>query len=222
MSFAMLRARADSTEVQLASALDENVRRGLEAVRLALNLPEPADSATLEAYNMRRRTAQSVGRGGTVSILARDPVTQSVVLSSRTNLARAESLESLADRYRVELHKKWAIAFACLVFTLIGPPIALRFPRGGVGMVVGMSTGIFSVYWIGLIAGEALADRRIADPIVAMWLANAIFLVVGLWLASRMGRARGTTRGGGLPELWATLARPLRGLSRRRAHGAAT
>ena len=221
MSFAMLRSHADSTARQLQEVLDENAERSTEAVRLALNLPEAADSATLEAFGMRRRAVQSISPGAAVSVLARDPVTQSVVVSNRANASRTEALEARVDQYRVELHKKWAIAFACLVFTLIGPPLALRFPRGGVGMVIGMSTGIFAIYWIGLIAGEALADRRIAEPIVAMWIANAIFLAVGLVLAARMGRAVGTVRGGSFEGVGTRLRRLLR-RSPARARGAAT
>jgi lipopolysaccharide export system permease protein len=79
---------------------------------------------------------------------------------------------------------------------LIGPPLALRFPRGGVGLVIAASSVIFSVYWVGLIAGESLADRRVADPAVTMWAGNALFLVAGLILASRMAYTSGHARGG--------------------------
>ena len=43
------------------------------------------------------------------------------------------------DRYRVEIEKKFSIAAACVVFVLLGAPIALRFPRGGVGLTIGVS-----------------------------------------------------------------------------------
>src|SRR5881409_2627773 len=40
--------------------------------------------------------------------------------------------------YEVEIQKKYAIAAACLIFALVGAPAALRFQRGGVGLVIGM------------------------------------------------------------------------------------
>jgi lipopolysaccharide export system permease protein len=101
------------------------------------------------------------------------------------------------SRFEVEIHKKLAIAVACLVFVLIGPPLALRFPTAGVGFVVLASAVIFFVYWIFLIAGEAMADRRVADPAVTMWLGNVIFFAAALPLVARMGHSSGTTRGGG-------------------------
>ncbi|MEA3245667.1 MAG: LptF/LptG family permease, partial [Gemmatimonadota bacterium] len=38
----------------------------------------------------------------------------------------------------VEIEKKFAIATACLIFALLGAPIAFRFPRGGVGLTIGV------------------------------------------------------------------------------------
>jgi lipopolysaccharide export system permease protein len=69
----------------------------------------------------------------------------------------------------VEIHKKYAIAFACLIFILLGAPFAMRFPQGGVGMVIATSVGIFFLYWMGLIGGERLAERGHLEPWVAMW-----------------------------------------------------
>jgi lipopolysaccharide export system permease protein len=86
------------------------------------------------------------------------------------------------------------------VFVLIGAPIALRFPRGGVGLVIGVSLVVFAIYYVGLIAGESLADRNFLTPFWAMWAANVILTIVGLILLVRMGREGATSRGGDLTE----------------------
>ena len=150
---------------------------------------------TMQLYQTRNSTRAFTD--GT-SLLSRDPITQSVVISSRTRASRGATLRAAANRYKVEIHKKLAIAFACLVFTIIGPPLALRFRTGGVGMVAATSSGIFAIYWLGLIGGETLADRRFADPAITMWLANLVFLGVGLILVSRMGSTTSTARGQGI------------------------
>ena len=86
-------------------------------------------------------------------------------------------------------------------------------------MVVAASTGIFAIYWMGLIGGESLADRRVADPLFTMWVPNFVFAVVGVLLVTRMGRAGATVRGGGLEDTWLrlkdALMRPRRGRGRR-------
>ncbi len=103
--------------------------------------------------------------------------------------------------FDVEIHKKFALAAACVVFVLLGAPIALRFPRGGVGLVIGVSIAVFALYYVGLIAGEALANEGLLPAFAAMWLANIIFTIVGLLLLARMGREASTARGGDMSEL---------------------
>jgi hypothetical protein len=77
--------------------------------------------------------------------------------------------------------------------------------------VIAASTIIFSVYWVGLIAGESLANRRVADPVVAMWVSNAVFLTAGLILSARMSRASVNTRGESMTDIFrALLAKVLR------------
>jgi lipopolysaccharide export system permease protein len=87
------------------------------------------------------------------------------------------------------------------VFVLVGAPIALRFPRGGVGVVIGVSFFVFAVYYVGLIGGESLANNNLMSPFWAMWLDNVFFLLVGLLLISRMGREGVTSRGGNMGEM---------------------
>jgi lipopolysaccharide export system permease protein len=104
-----------------------------------------------------------------------------------------------AAHFLVEIHKKYVIATACMVFVLVGVPVAIRFPRGGMGLVIGVSLAIFAVYYIGLIAGESLADRLAAPPWI-LWTPNALFTLAGLallYVAHRSGvtRRRAALRG---------------------------
>ena len=68
--------------------------------------------------------------------------------------------QSTIDGDSVEIEKKFAIAAACVIFVLLGAPVALRFPRGGVGLTIGVSLGVFGLYYVGLVAGEALARAQ--------------------------------------------------------------
>lgn len=124
-------------------------------------------------------------------------------MPSEAEMQRADAIRQMqsnrkeANQYLVEIHKKFALAFACFVFVLVGAPLALRFPRGGVGLTLGVSFGIFGLYYVGLISGESLADRDILSPGIAMWATNGLMLVTGLLLALRMGSEAGSNRGGG-------------------------
>ncbi len=127
-----------------------------------------------------------------------------ITLWSEISSARDEIKSSglRADQYLVEVHKKWAISVACLVFALVGIPMALRFPRGGMGLVIGGGLAVFAIYYIGLIAGEGLGNNDIVDPWMAMWAPNIIFGTLGLFGLYRVSRESGSTRGGDLGELW--------------------
>jgi lipopolysaccharide export LptBFGC system permease protein LptF len=101
----------------------------------------------------------------------------------------------------VEVHKKWAISLACVSFVIIGIVMALRFPRAGIGLVIGGGLAVFSIHYVGLTAGESLADRGIISPWLAMWLPNIILTILGLIGLVRVSRESGTTRGGDFQEI---------------------
>ena len=92
------------------------------------------------------------------------------------------------NQYWVEIHKKGTIPAACIVFVLLGAPIAVRFPRGGVALVVGVSLGFFGAYYVSLIGGERLSDRLWISPLVAMWAPNILFGALGLVALARSTR----------------------------------
>ena len=118
---------------------------------------------------------------------------------------QAELSRAALNQYDVEIHKKFALAVACIIFVLLGAPVALRFPRGGVGLVIGVSLGVFATYYVCLIAGETVANKGYLPPYLAMWAANLIFGAVGLVLLVRMGREGATARGGDLGEFFEGL-----------------
>jgi lipopolysaccharide export LptBFGC system permease protein LptF len=105
---------------------------------------------------------------------------------------------------------------ACITFVIIGIVLALRFPRGGIGLVIGGGTLIFTIHYIGLTAGESLADRGHMSPWLAMWGPNIILTIVGVFGLLRVSRQTGSTRGGDFREILdglANLIRRLRGMA---------
>ena len=81
-----------------------------------------------------------------------------------------------------------------MVLALLGAATAIRFPRGGVGLVLGASALVFTGYYLLLVVGEALADRQMLSPFVAMWMANGGLLATALlllWQPGRPGPAHG-------------------------------
>lgn len=86
------------------------------------------------------------------------------------------------NKYLVEIHKKFSIPFACIVFVLLGAPIGIMTKRGNFGYAAIISAVILTIYWISIIQGEKLADRLFISPFWGMWGFNVIFSGVGILL----------------------------------------
>jgi lipopolysaccharide export system permease protein len=105
-----------------------------------------------------------------------------------TYFFRIDALERQASQYSVEIHKKYSIPTACVVFVLVGLPLGIMARRGGFGIAATLSLGFFVLYWAFLIGGEKLADRDILSPFLGMWAANIIIGIMGVFLTFRTGR----------------------------------
>jgi lipopolysaccharide export system permease protein len=127
---------------------------------------------------------------------------------------RVREADRRADRYAVEVHKKWAISMACITFVILGIVMALRFPRGGIGLVIGGGLLVFSIHYVGLTAGESLADRGHVAPWLAMWSPNIVLTVLGVLGLFWVSRESGSTRGGDFREVVEGLGHLFRRLRR--------
>lgn len=95
-------------------------------------------------------------------------------------LSRMEYNRKEINRYLVEIHKKYALPVACIVFVLIGAPLGTITRKGGIGMAAGISLFFFIIYWAFLIGGEKLADRDLISPFVGIWSANFVLGIFGI------------------------------------------
>jgi lipopolysaccharide export system permease protein len=107
----------------------------------------------------------------------------------------------VVDSYWVEIHKKYSIPFACIVFVFLGVPLGIMVRRGGFGIAAGLSLSFFVLYWVCLIGGEKLADRNLTSPMVGMWIANILLGILGIFLVFRSRREKRSIDWGFLSRL---------------------
>jgi lipopolysaccharide export system permease protein len=98
----------------------------------------------------------------------------------KSNFRKINQLRKSSNVYLLEVHKKFSIPAACIVFVLIGAPLGILSRRGGMGTAIGISVGLFIVYWAFLIGGEELSDRGISSPVLSMWMPNILIGAIGL------------------------------------------
>jgi lipopolysaccharide export system permease protein len=205
MTIPQLTTFVDQQLGSLHGLAEESRDASVHVVRTALGLPAVASVAVGGGQEETEPVLSLLDPG------LLDAQLDEVLSVHRINEARWRVHRSNVYRYRVEIHKKYAIAFACLIFILLGAPFAIRFPQGGVGMVIATSVGIFFLYWMGLIGGERIAERGHVEPWLAMWLPNFLLALPALALAVGMGDKMASNRGGG----WDNLRARLGGLLRR-------
>lgn len=103
-----------------------------------------------------------------------------------SDVFQKNELERRARQYEVEIHKKYAIPFACIVFLLAGCPLGIITKGGNFGLSSGISLAFYIFYWACLIGGEKLADRGFLSPALSMWMGNIIVGVFAALLVARV------------------------------------
>jgi LPS export ABC transporter permease LptG/LPS export ABC transporter permease LptF len=89
---------------------------------------------------------------------------------------------------RVEIHKKFAIPAACMVFGLFALPLGINNRRGGKASGFAVSIGILMLYYILLNNGEEAARFGRIPAWLAMWSPNILLATLGVFLLVRRNR----------------------------------
>jgi LPS export ABC transporter permease LptG len=149
----------------------------------------------------------------------RELMLQAKVARTAIERTRAKTAANdLRENYNlahVEIHKKFAIPCACLVFGVLGLPLGITNRRGGKSSGFSLSVVIILVYYIMLNNGEQLAASGKLQPWVAMWTPNLILLAIGIYLLGRANRETGAQRTGSLLKTMITGVQAL--VARKRA-----
>jgi lipopolysaccharide export system permease protein len=86
----------------------------------------------------------------------------------------------------VEIHKKFAIPFAALIFGFLGVAMGVLFRRGEKLVSLALSIAIAIVYYVFLLASEPLGKQGRVHPFWAMWAANIFFSAATIGLFRKM------------------------------------
>jgi lipopolysaccharide export system permease protein len=93
--------------------------------------------------------------------------------------------KDVARGYWIEFHRRFALPTACLVLVVMGIPLGLSARKGGKGAGFVLSIVLVFVYYFLYIVGLSAAKSGRVPPSVGVWMANAIFAIVGFALIWR-------------------------------------
>ena len=101
-------------------------------------------------------------------------------LKHYTERVRQEGYDD--TKYLVDMNIKIAYPFICLILVLIGISIALGLKRGGTPLAVSIGMGVCLLYMFTLGFSRSFGLSGVLPPILSAWLANLIFLFLGIYL----------------------------------------
>ncbi len=86
------------------------------------------------------------------------------------------------NKYKVELHKRFSIPIACIIFILLGIPLGIVSKKGNFSISIAISLGFFIIYWALLTIGEFLGDEGTLHPALSMWIGNIFIGILSIYL----------------------------------------
>lgn len=179
---------ADWGEVRVDQGGEQVVLRLFNAIRHKVDLNAP------DRYEISRHKRLDI-------ILEDQFTTEQKAKVSITKGIRELTLEELNDLRQdpsatdeqrnlalVEIHKKFSIPAACLVFGLFALPLGINNRRGGKASGFALSVGVLVLYYILLSNGEEAARYGKLPAWVGMWGPNILLAAAGIFLLARRNR----------------------------------
>ena len=116
--------------------------------------------------------------------------------SRRTNVVEAMNMMELNDfideqimrgdsnisAYKIEKYRRIANPFSAFILTLIGVSLACRKVRGGMGLHLGIGLALSFSFILFMQISTVFATNGSMNPLLAVWLPNIVFSVIGIYL----------------------------------------
>ena len=189
MTFAMMKDKIKFYEEKIYST-HIRIRDRLMNEAVKLNIESGVDSLTIMTPLIAQQilfkyeldiadTFKGVEIGSMTKINAR---LKNLKRGIESDYSLVISYRNSINKYLVELHKKFSIPFASIIFILIGAPLGMMARKRGFSVSMAFSLGFFIVYWIFLIGGEEFADRGLLPPALSMWIPNLVLGLLGIFM----------------------------------------
>lgn len=115
-------------------------------------------------------------------------------------------------RHGIEMHKKFTLSLACLIFFFIGAPLGAIIRKGGLGMPVVISVILFIFYYMIDNMGYKLARDGRWLVWEGIWLSSAVLLPLGVFLTKKAVNDSAVFN----PDAWMNALRRITGLHQTR------
>ncbi len=169
----------NSFEMMTIAQLDQAID-SLELQKDSLNQAIQNFNAKKESNNNGPIVSENSGNTKNISV---DKSKQSKTIEGMNEELMNRS--KYINRHKIEWHRKFTLAFSCIILFFIGAPLGAIIRKGGIGWPTILALGIFILFEMLTIAGEKMTKSNILDPAIGMWLATFVTLPMGIFITYR-------------------------------------
>lgn len=90
--------------------------------------------------------------------------------------------------FEIEEQRRYAATAAAFILTLIGMSLSAKKVKGGMGLNIGIGLALSFSYILFTTVTSSFAVSGVTSPMVAMWIPNAIYLAIGIFLYQKLQR----------------------------------
>lgn len=173
-----------------AGGISRVKKQNLAKPSAALDEQSASKARALAASDSIRNRRDSVFHARVDSLYALPPDRN--IVQSATNMARQVKSQILNSNaaienyqrekivFEIQWHKIIASSVMCIAMFLIGAPLGAIIKRGGLGVPFLISILFFIIYYLLNMQGEKLAKQGLVSPMVGIWAADVILLIIGI------------------------------------------
>ena len=88
----------------------------------------------------------------------------------------------------IEWNKKFTLSVSCIIFFFIGAPLGAIIRKGGLGVPVVVSVGIFLFYYILIASGEKMAKAGSWEIWFGLWLSSFVLMPIGAFITFKANK----------------------------------
>jgi lipopolysaccharide export system permease protein len=110
---------------------------------------------------------------------------QRIQQSQELNTALQAGLQNADSEKRlreIELHAKYSLPIACIVFLFVGAPLGAIIRKGGAGIPILVSMTLYLAFYVIMIQGKKMATEAVLPVWMGVWLPNLVMMPLAGYL----------------------------------------
>lgn len=114
-----------------------------------------------------------------------------VLTSVKGKMKEMDKRYEFHRRHIISLHKKFALAFSCIILFFVGAPLGAIIRKGGLGLPMVIAIVLFLIYYFLGVFAENYSKKGNIHPMLGAWLSTLVMLPLGFVLTKRATADKG-------------------------------